>query len=390
MALILTFLGKGGTGRTTIAIAAAKRLASSGQRVLLASSDPGPGLGLMLGATLGPDPQEIAANLKAVQFHIAVLLERGWEELKKLEAQYVRTPFFKAVYGQELGVLPGMETALTMNAIREYDASGQYDAIVCDLSGDQNTLRMLGSPEILSWYIRRFRQVFADSDLGKTLSPFVQPVTSAVLNVDWSADNFAGPTRDFTGVLDKWRDAIANPNRVAAYLVTTGNPVAVATARYLWGSAGQVGVIVGGAILNQAILTDTAAAELAPNLQQLYATYEREASVEATVRSELAPLPVSPVPFRTGSDWQPLIDALPDFSKAGQAPRPISIDVAKRQVSLFLPGFDKKQVKLTQYGPEVTIEAGDQRRNILLPPELSGKPVKGAKFQNQYLIVSFS
>ena len=390
MALILTFLGKGGTGRTTIAIAAAKRLARSGQRVLLASYDPGPGLGLMLGATLGPDPQEIAPNLKAVQFHIAVLLERGWEEIKKLEAQYVRTPFFKAVYGQELGVVPGMETALTMNAIREYDASGQYDAIVCDLSGDQNTLRMLGAPEILSWYIRRFRQVFADSDLGKTLSPFVQPVTSAVLNVDWSADNLAAPTRDFTGVLDKCRDAIANPNRVAAYLVTTGNPVAVATARYLWGSAQQVGVTVGGAILNQAILTDTAAAELAANLQQLYATYEREACVEATVTSELAPLPVSPVPFRTGSDWQPLMDALPDFSKAGQVPRPISIDVAKRQVSLFLPGFDKKQVKLTQYGPEVTIEAGDQRRNILLPPELSGKPVRGAKFQNQYLIVSFA
>ena len=49
MAFILTFIGKGGTGRTTIAIAAAKKLASQGNRVLLAAQDAGPALGLLLG-----------------------------------------------------------------------------------------------------------------------------------------------------------------------------------------------------------------------------------------------------------------------------------------------------------------------------------------------------
>lgn len=365
MARFLTFLGKGGTGRTTIAIAAAKKFASLGQRVLLAGSDPGPGLGILLGESIGPDPQEIAPNLKAVQFQIAVLLERGWEELKKLEAQYVRTPFFKAVFGQELGVVPGMDSILILNAIREYDASGQYDVIIYDGTGDQTTLRMLGSPEIVSWYIRRFRQVFADSDLGKTLSPFIQPVTSSVLNVDWSGDNFAQPTQEFNKVLDKWKDAVADPNQVTAYLVTTDHPAAIATARYLWGSAQQVGLSVGGAILNQVPVADTFA-------------------------GEFDPLPISSVPLQTDDNWQPLIDALPDFSKAGNSPKPITINVAERTVSLFLPGFDKKQVKLTQYGPEVTIEAGDQRRNIFLPPELKGRQVKGAKFQNQSLIVSFA
>jgi arsenite-transporting ATPase len=89
------------------------------------------------------------------------------------------------------------------------------------------------------------------------------------------------------------------------------------------------------------------------------------------------------------NSWQPLIEALPDFDQATQAPRPIAINVAEQKVSLFLPGFDRKQVKLTQYGPELTIEAGDQRRNVFLPPELRGKPVTGAKFQDGYLIISF-
>jgi arsenite-transporting ATPase len=364
MSLILTFLGKGGTGRTTMAIATAKQFASRGKRVLLAGQKSGPTLGSMLGATLGADPQEIAPNLQGVQFQSAILLERSWNQVKQLEAQYVKTPFFKEVFGQELGVLPGMDSALGLNALREYDISGQYDVIVYDGSGDEAMLRMLGMPEILSWYIRRFRKVFVESDLGKALSPFIQPIASSVLNVNWTGDNFAQPTNQVNNLLDQGKAAIADPKHFAAYLVTTSDPSAISTAQYLWGSAQQIGLTVGGVIFNQSATAET-------------------------VVTQFTPLPVSPVPTQTTDDWQPLIDALPDFTQAAQAPRPITVDVHERKVHLFLPGFDKKQVKLTQYGPEVTVEAGDQRRNIFLPPELRGKQVTGAKFQESYLIISF-
>ena len=365
MAVILTFLGKGGTGKTTMAIASALKLAASGKRVLLASSDFGPGLGITLGITTGPEPVVIAPNLKVVQLQSAALLESAWEQLKKLEAEYIRTPFFKEVYGSELGVLPGMDSALALNAIREYDASGEYDAIVYDGSGDKDTLRMLGMPEILSWYWRRFRGVLVNSELGKALSPFVQPVTAAIFNVSWSLEDFGGkPGKETTNLLEDGKAAVNDPTRVIAYVVTTADQAAVATGRYLWGSAQQVGLTVGAVLFNQTPPT-------------------------AAMSEEFAPLPVTWVPQRISDDWQPLSAALPDFSQAVKAPRPVEIDIASSQVRLFLPGFDKKQVKLTQYGPEVTIEAGDQRRNIFLPEQLKGKPVKGAKFQNGYLTISF-
>lgn len=365
MALILTFLGKGGTGRTTIAIAAAKKLSSLGQRVLLVGQDPGPAFGLLLGAPTSPDPQQIAPNLHAVQLQTTLLLEHGWDEVKQLEAQYLRSPTLKNVFGQELGILPGMDSALALNAIREYDNSGKYDAIIYDGSGDQATLRMLGMPEVLSWYIRRFRKVVEDSDVWKSISPFIQPVTSAVLNVSWTGETFAKePTNQANTLLEQGKAALADPNRVAAYLVTSGDTAALATAKYLWGSAQQVGLTVGGILLNQI-----------PSTEALVADFD--------------PLEVNALPsLSTADGWQPLIDALPDFKKASQAPRPITIDIPGRQVRLFLPGFDKKQVKLTQYGPEITVEAGDQRRNIMLPPQLSGQSVKGAKFQNSYLTLS--
>jgi len=365
MARILTFLGKGGVGRTTLAIATAKRFAQQGQRVLLASQDAGPGLGLLLGMIPGADPQVMGANLSVVQFQAATLLERSWDQVKQLEAQYLRTPLLKEIYGQELAVLPGMDGALVLNALREYDASGQYDLIVFDGTGDQSTLYTLGIPDTLSWYTRRFRQVFANSDLARTLLPLIQPLAGAVLNFNWSGDMFDQPaTQQMNGLLAQGQQAIANPDRVAAYLVTTLDEVAVATAKYLWGAAQQVGLTVGGVLVNQA-------------------------NEVGSLAEQFAPLPVSPVPTQVVKDWQPLMDALPRFDQADQAPRPIAILTSEKKVVLFLPGFDKKQVKLTQSGPELTIEAGDQRHNILLPAELQGKPVTGAKFQDGFLIISF-
>ncbi|MBD2598334.1 ArsA family ATPase [Nostoc spongiaeforme FACHB-130] len=366
MSLILTFLGKGGIARSKVAIAAAKLLASQGKRVLLAGLAE-PVLPILLETTLSADPQEIAPNLQVLQLSASVLLERNWEEAKKLEAQYLRTPIFKEVYGQELVALPGMDSALALNAIREYDASGKYDAIIYDGTGDSLTLRLLGLPESLSWYVRRFRQLFVNSDLGKTISesPLIQPLITSFFNVNWTADNFAQPTNQVNDFLDKGKAALADPKRVAAFLVTTNDPIEVAVARYLWGSAQQVSLTVGGVIQ----IADQTTADLT---------------------ADFAPLSVNVVPDVTQGNWQPLIDALPNFAaQASQVPKPIEIDVHNRQVRLFLPGFDKKQVKLTQVGPEVTVEAGDQRRNIFLPPALTGRPVTGAKFQNNYLIISF-
>ncbi|MDJ0689407.1 MAG: ArsA family ATPase [Xenococcaceae cyanobacterium MO_188.B32] len=364
MSLIITFLGKGGVGRTTVAIATAKKFASRGEKVLLVGQDPGPALGLRLGITPEAKPQEVAANLSVVQIQATTLLEQNWSEVKKLEAQYLRSPILKNVYGQELGILPGMDEALALNAIREYDQSNRYDVIVYDGSGDINTLRMMGTPEILSWYIRRFRGIFVESDIVKALSPFVQPVTSAVLNVSWTADNFAPEqTNEANQILEKGRAALSNPERVIAYLVTTPKPDAVATARYFWGSAQQIGMTVGGVLLNQGETTES-------------------------LVTEFNPLTITSLPTTDENEWQPLIDSLPNFRESKDVPSPISFEISNKKIKVFLPGFAKKEVKLTQYGPEITIEAGDQRRNIILPPAWSGRPVTGAKFQNGYLEVT--
>jgi HSP20 family molecular chaperone IbpA len=147
---------------------------------------------------------------------------------------------------------------------------------------------------------------------------------------------------------------------VLAYLVTTPDPIAIATAKYLWGSAQQVELGIGGVLINRG----------------------------KTETTEFEPLPVTSMPNYDGSNWQPLIDELSKMPGSVEIPKATEFIMAERKVKVFLPGFDKKNVKLTQSGSEITIEAGDQRRNITLPPAWRGNSVTGAKFANGYLEVT--
>ncbi|MDV2998718.1 MAG: hypothetical protein N5P05_000324 [Chroococcopsis gigantea SAG 12.99] len=359
MSSIITFLGKGGSGRTTVAIAVAKKLADDGAKVLIIGQDSSPAWWLQLEAAAATGITEIAPNLSALQIQATALLEQNWEQIKELEKQYLRTPLLKNVYGQELGILPGMDQALALNVLREQDKSGKFDFIVYDGTGELNTLRALGIPEVGSWYIRRFRQVFADSEIVRNLSPFVQPITSAILNVSWSFDDLG--KNEATDILEEGRKALKNPHRVVAYLVSNDDPASIATAKYFWGGAQQIGLSVAGVFLNGS----------------------------ANASQDFSPLKVINIPRKTGGDWQALIDALPNLRNPNDVPPPLTIDASTRSVKVYLPGFDKKAVKLTQSGPELTIEAGNQRRNIKVPPALAGQSVKGAKFQDGYLIISF-
>jgi hypothetical protein len=69
---------------------------------------------------------------------------------------------------------------------------------------------------------------------------------------------------------------------------------------------------------------------------------------------------------------------MPDISAAiAAAPQPITIDESAGTVRLFSTGVSPKgKINLTQSGPEVTIAAGDQRRNLYLPGSLRNRAVK--------------
>ena len=266
-----------------------------------------------------------------------------------------------------------MDDFLALNAIREYTESNQYDVIVHDGPSDQSSLRLWGAIGGIDWYFRRFKKVFQDSQFYRSISPFIAPITGAVLSSSLSGDIWNQPeTQSVEGMVAKGKALVRDPMQLRAYVVTTEDDIAVAQGKYLWSAAQQIGLTIAGTFVT---------------------SHRGETPTEsATSSAEAAfsPLPVTPLPYGSGdSRWQTLAAALPELTEPVSVPSSMAVDIASSSVKLFLPGFDKTQVKLTQYGPEVTVEAGDQRHNLSLPPELNGRSVTGAKFLEGYLIISF-
>lgn len=363
MSRIITFLGKAGTGHTTFAIATAKWFAQQGSRVLLVTHNPSPSAELLLGIPLTVQAQIIEPNLEAVQLQTTVLLEQSWEALKQFISPYLPASIPQDIYPGEVIILPGFDSLLAFNALCQYYLRGEYDVIVYDGRGDLETLRLLGVPDVLDWYFRRFRRLFQGLDIAKVAESIGGPLASALVTANLDTRKVDQEMNRVRGWIEEGVAVVNDPKRFTAYLVTIDEPGAIAEACWLWGSAQQVNLRASGVLVCQPI----------HNAEALTQAFE--------------PLEIYPIPTLQNQNWEPLLAALPNFNHSPTVPEPVSIDLAQRQIRVFLPGFTKKQVKLTQFGSELTVEAGDQRRNILLPPELRELSIQSGRFEAPYLIV---
>ena len=72
----ILYTGKGGVGKTSVAAATARRLAASGRRTLLVSTDPAHSLADVLGVTAGSRPAPASPGLDVQQISAQDELDR--------------------------------------------------------------------------------------------------------------------------------------------------------------------------------------------------------------------------------------------------------------------------------------------------------------------------
>lgn len=163
---ILIYTGKGGVGKTSIAAATAARIARSGRKVVIMSTDQAHSLGDSFERSLGPEPAEIFPGLDAMEIDPAEEARQAWGTLREYLRQIIDEKANGGIEADEVLLFPGLEELCALIRILDIYEEKTYDVIVVDCAPTGETLALLRYPERLS--------VLADR-----LLPMVRSFTSA-------------------------------------------------------------------------------------------------------------------------------------------------------------------------------------------------------------------
>ncbi|KAL2233446.1 UNVERIFIED_CONTAM: putative protein, chloroplastic [Sesamum indicum] len=383
-AKLITFLGKGGSGKTTAAIFAAQHYAMSGLKTCLVIQSQDPTAEYLLNCKIGPSLTECTDNLSALRLETTKMMLEPLKRLKQADGRLNMTQgVLEGVVGEELGVLPGMDSIFSAlelerlvgffgNVVSRNSEIGKFDVVIYDGISTEETIRMIGATSKARLYLKYLRSLAEKTDLGRVAGPSLLRLADDALSLTGRSTSLNGRMSSeiwdyLEQTLEKGSCVFAEPHKFGCYLVMNPtNPLSLNCALRHWGCAIQAGARVSGAF----VVTP-------PNSPITFSE---------TVEINFSPLPFAFIPhleFGIHLHWKEIMmsnqskDARALLSETTNKSllSSVQFDPSNKSVKLFMPGFDKSEIKLYQFrgGSELLVEAGDQRRVICLPPQIQGK-----------------
>lgn len=171
---ILFVGGKGGVGKTTTAAAVGLRMAESGERILLVSTDPAHSLADLFGRPIGDKECEIVPGLDAMEVDPEKEVDRYLARVAGTMRRFVRPAMYPEIERQMKLTRhsPGAQEAALMDRVAHLMQEGRegYDRIIFDTAPTGHTLRLLSLPEIMAaWTEGLLRSRERSDSLGKAM-----------------------------------------------------------------------------------------------------------------------------------------------------------------------------------------------------------------------------
>lgn len=382
---VLLLTGKGGVGKTSLSLATAFQAAAHGHRVFVLSTDSAHSLGDALGRPVGPRPVEIAPGVTAQEVTALAELDRSWSEIQDwLSALLIKEG--EEVVAEELLVFPGLEELVSLRAVREVEATGDYDLCIVDCAPTGSTLRMLRLPDVLRMVMENFW------DWKRRTARALRPVADRV-----GLGRFVAPERVFDAFerlyeeVEAVRQILLDEQRTSARLVVNPAKIVVAETRRSFAYLCLYGVATDAVLINRLMPSEAGTGYFAR-----WAEREREelADIERSF-----PVPLLRAPLHEGELIG--VEALSELGRelygerdpadrfCERRPLRLSKRAGATVLSIDVGSLGSEDVDVVVRGDDLWVGMRDFERRISLPDSLSGLPVASAELVDGVLEVAF-
>jgi arsenite-transporting ATPase len=383
---IVLFTGKGGVGKTTIAAATALRIARSGAKTLVMSTDPAHSLADSFDKELGPDPTEVTANLWAEQIDSQRRLEENWREIQEHAVAVLDWAGLNEIEAEELSVIPGLDELFSLADVKSHYEEGPYDVLIVDCAPTGETLRLLSLPDIIQWYMEKIFPI------ERRVMGALRPVARRLTSLPLPDDNVYAAVRRFYDRLEGVRRVLTAGDTTSVRLVVNPERMVIAEAQRTFTYLNLFGYRVDAIVANRLL-----PAEVSDPYFDRWK--ELQARHMDTIRESFAPVPILKARLReqelVGVD---LLEGLGDEVYGDGDPAailyaddPMSIQKAGDSyvLSLKLPFATREEVELSIKGDELFVKVGPYRRTIMMPKVLSARDLASAQMREDRLDITF-
>lgn len=381
---IIIYTGKGGVGKTSMAAATACRIARSGKRVLVMSTDQAHSLGDSFDRKIGKEATRITDNLDAMEIDTVYESEKSWGNMKDYFKRFLTARGESGIEVEELLVFPGLEELFSMFKILEVYESGAYDTLIVDCAPTGETLSLLKYPERLSGFMEKVLPVKRAGI--KTVGPIVEKT----MKIPMPKDNVFDDIEYLMDKMERLQRLMLNKDVVSLRVVTTPEKIVLREAKRNFTCLYLYQYNVDAILVNHIYPKEAMEGYFSKWIQiQEEALQEIEESFSEVPRFyvELQKKELRTLSVLEEVGGQIFGDRNPDEILFRETI--YQIDKDNNSIKIYLPFAEKDELNLEQDKEELCVGIRNESRKFPLPKEFAGKEIQGARFEKGYLTIRF-
>lgn len=383
---IILYTGKGGVGKTSVAAATACKIASSGKKVLIMSTDQAHSLGDSLGQELGCQPTMVTDYLDAMEIDAIEECERAWGNLKDYLKKLLTSKSSDGIEVEELLVFPGFEELTSLLKIKEIYKQNQYDVVIVDCAPTGETLSLLKYPEMFGEWIDKLLPIKRKA--VKVAGPAVEKISG----IPMPKDNLFDEVEALCENLKELKELMNNKEVISIRIVTTPEKIVIKEAKRNYSFLHLYDYNVDAIIVNKVYPTESLSGYFQKWIQN-------QTEALADIKESFSGIPVFHLnllkhELRTLERLQEVGETLYNEATPEDIFFKDTIFTLQKDgdydcFSIHLPFFEIKDMDLLQSGDELTLIIKNERRKFFLPRKLCNKEIISANYKEGKLNILF-